>query len=177
MQSVHYKLVLPLLPPWEDSSHSFPDPVWGPFHERHVSTDCSNVSVSHRLNIFMNCSSMGPQRSHKSCQQTCFCVGSPLSRDPQVLPGVCSSMGFPQGHNFLWASTYSNVGSSVGYRWISVPPWTSMGCRGTNYLIMVFSTGCRGIPAPASGALPLPPSSLTLIFAELFLSHILTSFF
>jgi len=39
---------------------------------------------------------------------------------------------------------------------------------------MVCSTGYRGISTPAPGAPPLPPSSLILVSAELFLSHILT---
>lgn len=34
--------------------------------------------------------------------------------------------------------------------------------------------GCRGISAPTSGAAPLPPSSLTLLSADLFLSYFLT---
>jgi len=100
---------------------------------------------------------------------------APLSMGPQVLAGVCSSMGFPWSHSLLQAYICSSMGSSTGYRWISAPPWTSMGCRGTTCLTMVFITGCRGkISALASGAPPPPPSSLTLVSAELFLSHSLT---
>jgi len=46
-----------------------------------------------------------------------------------------------------------------------------MGYRGTACLTMVFSMGCRGISALAPGAPSAPPSSLTLVSAELFLSH------
>jgi len=65
-------------------------------------------------------------------------------------------------------STYLNVVSSMGCKWISAPPLISMGCKGTACLSMVFTTGCRGIYTPAPGAPPLPRSSLTLVFAELF---------
>ena len=61
-------------------------------------------------------------------------VWAPLS--PRVLPGACSSVGFPQGHSLLRASTCSGMGSS-------------MGCRGTACLTMVFTMGCRRISAPA----------------------------
>ena len=72
----------------------------------------------------------------------------------------CSSMGPPWGHKSC-QQTCSSVGSSTGCRWISAPPWISMGCRGN-------------LSAPAPGAPPLLPSSLTLVSAELFLSHLLT---
>jgi len=50
-----------------------------------------------------------------------------------------------------------------------------MGCRGTTCLIMVFITSCKGkLSAPTCQASPPPPSSLTLVSAELFLSHRLT---
>jgi len=60
---------------------------------------------------------------------------------PQVLPGACSSAGSPRGHSLLQASTCSGMGSS-------------MGCRGTACLTMVFIMSCRGISAPVPGAPP-----------------------
>ena len=81
------------------------------------------------------------------------------------------------GVRLLWTSPCSSVGSSPGCRWISAPPWTSMGCRGTACLTVVFSTGCRGISTPVPGVPPLPPSALTLLSAELFLSHIVIPLF
>jgi len=108
------------------------------------------------------CSSIGPPRGRKSCQETCSSVGSSLSMGPQVLPGGCSSAGSPAGHSLLRASICSGVGFSMGCRWISAAPWTSMGYRGTTCLTMIFSTGCKGISAPVPGAPPSPPSSLGL---------------
>lgn len=72
-----------------------------------------------------------------------------------------SSMGFPQAHSLLQASSCSNMRSSTGCRWISAQ---------LPHHLMV----CRGISVPAPGSAPAPPSSLTLLYAELFLSRILT---
>jgi len=99
---------------------------------------------------------------------------APLSTGPQVLPGACCSMGSPWGHCLLLVSTCCCVGSSTGRRWISAPPWISMGCRVTAGLTTVFSMNCRGISALAPGVPPTPPSPLTLVSTELFLSHCLT---
>lgn len=87
-----------------------------------------------------------------------------------VLPGPCSRGGFPWGHIFLnHTSTCCGFGSSTG--WISALPRTFIGCRGTTSRTMVFITGCRNISALVPGAAPLPPSSLTFLTAELFLSQ------
>jgi len=77
-------------------------------------------------------------------------------------------------HRVTGTSTCSGVGSSLGCRWITSPLWTSMACSRTACLTMVCSMGCRGISAPAPGAPPTCPSSPTLVFAGLFLSHSLT---
>jgi len=54
-------LSLPLLPPQvEDSSPSAPAPARGPSHGRQFSTNFSNASPSHRLQLFTNCPSVGP---------------------------------------------------------------------------------------------------------------------
>lgn len=85
----------------------------------------------------------------------------PLSTRPQILlPRDCFTMGFPQALNLLQAFPCSSVGSSMGCRWISVPPWTSM--------------GGRGISALAPRAPPTLPSSPTWVSAGLFPSHIFT---
>jgi len=112
------------------------------------------------------CSSVGPPRGHKPCQQTCSGMGC----SPQVLPGTCSSAGSPWGHSLLWASTCSGMGPSLRCRWVSALLWASMDCRGTACLTMGCSMGCRRTSAPVPGAPPPPPSSLTLVSAEL--SHL-----
>jgi len=140
----------------------------GPTHGGQSSKNCSSMSPSHRLQLFTNCSSVGTPKGHKPYQQTCSSLGSSLHGSTG--PGrSLLQRGLPRGP--LWASTYSIMASSTGCRWISAPPWTSMGCRGTACLTMIFSTGCPSAPVP--GAPPLPPSSLTLVSAEQFLSHIL----
>jgi len=52
-------------------------------------------------------------------------------------------------------------------------PWTFMDCRGTACLTMVFITSCRGRHSALTFRTPSPPSpsSLTLVSAELLLSH------
>ena len=86
-------------------------------------------------------------------------VWAPLSLGPQVLPRPWCSTGCPQGHNVLWTSTCLSVGSYMGCRQRSAPPWISAGWRGTAYLTVVFITTCKlKLSAPALGA---PPSLLT----------------
>jgi len=111
-----------------------------------------------------------------SCQQTCSGVGSSLHRSAG--PGssllqrrLPTGSQPPSGIHLLQCGV-----PSTGYRWISAPPWTSMGCRGTACFTMVFIMSCKGrFSAPASRAPPPPPSSLSLVSADLFLSHHLNS--
>lgn len=60
--------------------------------------------------------------------------------------------------------------SSVGYMWLSAPSWPFMGCRETACLTVIFYMECREISALLPGA----PSSLTLVSAEVFSSHVIT---
>ena len=154
------------------SSHSSPAPAWGPSHGRQSSMNFSNMSPSHRLQFLVNCSSVGPPQGHKCCHQTCSNVGSIHgSTGPARSLLQC---GLPMGVTCLRAPTCSGVGSPTGCGWVSAPPFTSVGA-GHSCLTVGCSTGCGGISALVPGAPPPPPSSLTLVSAELFLSHILTS--
>ena len=100
--------------------------------------------------------------------------GSPILPENLLQHGLLSLHGSWQDPAPAWAcllqaSTCSGIGSSLGCRWISARPWTSMDCRGTACLIMVFITGCRGkLSSLASGAPPSPLSSLTLVSAGCF---------
>jgi len=55
---------------------------------------------------------------------------APVCTGTQILAGACFIMGLPTGSQLpsgillLWGGIHS-----MGYRWISAPPWTSMGCR------------------------------------------------
>ncbi|KAM9647659.1 uncharacterized protein ACIBXB_011011 [Morphnus guianensis] len=174
---------LPLHPPQgEDSSHSS-HPRETVLHELLQRGSFPRAAVLHELlqhGSFPRCAVLQAQTAPAWVPHGVTSPArkpaplAPLSTDPQVLPGACSSAGFPRGHSLLREPTCSGVGSSTGCRWISAPLWTSMDCRGTACLTMVFTTGCRGISAPAPGASPPPPSSLTLVSAGLFLLHVLT---
>jgi len=92
-----------------------------------------------------------PHRGHKPCQQTCAGMGSTLygSTGPgrsllqhRLLTGSQPPLGI---HLLLCGVP------SIGYRWISAPPWTSMDCRRTTCLTMVFIMSCKErLSAPAS---------------------------
>ena len=82
-----------------------------------------------------------------------------------VLHKLLQHRSFPQG---------TVLQEQAAPAWRSAPLWASMGCRGTARLIVVCSTGCRGIFVLAPGAPPLSSSSLTLVSAELLRSRIFT---
>jgi len=124
-----------------------------------ASMNCPIVCPSHGVQSFRNrLLQCGSPKGHKPCQQTCSGVGSSLHRSTG--PGrsllqrrLPTGSQLPSGIHLLWRGV-----SSMGYGWRSAPPWTSMGCRGTACLSMVFITGCKGrLSAPAFWA--PPPSS------------------
>jgi len=95
---------------------------------------------------------------------------------PLLLAGACSSAGPPRDHSLLQASTCSGAGSLSGATGVYLlhhgppwaaggqptSPWSSSRAAGENSLLWL----------PEHLLLPL--SSLTLVSAELFLSHCLT---
>ena len=86
---------------------------------------------------------------------------APLSLGLQVLAGACSSAGLPTGSQLPLGIYLLRRGvPSTDYRKRSAPLWTSMDCRGTTCLTMVFITSCKGrLSAPTFWA---PPSPLLL---------------
>lgn len=83
-----------------------------------------------------------------------------LSRGPD-----CFSTASLWTHCLLQAHSPAVLWGLLWAAWRCVPPWTSRVCR-TSCLTMVFTLGCRITSAPAAGAAPAPPSSLTLGFAD-----------
>jgi len=104
---------------------------------------------------------MGPPRGHKPCQQTCFIMGSSLhgsaaSARSLLQHGLPAGSLPPSGIHLLQCGD-----PFLGYRWMSAPLWTSMDCRRTACLTMVFITSQKGtLSAPASQGSP-PPSFFT----------------
>jgi len=123
----------------------------------------------------MDCSSVCPPKVHRSCQKTRFCMGS----CPQAAVSAKSLIqhGFSTGCSFLQGTSPGLVWcppQAAG--WISTPPCSSMGCKGTTCITTVFITGCRRISSLAPGEPSPPPSFLTLVSAGLCLSHFFTFF-
>jgi len=155
-----------------------------------VKHGASCICVQNRENLFINCPSVGLSHGVQSFRNRLLQRGSPMGS--QALPAnllLCGLLspwvrrswqesapvrGTPWVHSFLQASTCSGMGSlpqaTGGYLLYCGPPWL----QGTACLTMVFSVGCRAISAPAPGALPPPPSAVTLVSAEMFRSHSLT---
>jgi len=107
------------------------------------------------------CSCMGPTWGHKPCQKTCSDVDSSLhgSADPArrlLQRGLSTGSQPPSGIYLLWCGV-----PSMHCRWISAPPWTSMDCKGTTCLIMVFITSCKGRSSTPASQAPPPPSFFT----------------
>jgi len=150
------------------------------------------MTPSHGLQLFTNCPNMGPFHGVQSFRNTLLQRGSPtgsqtlplkpapalapLSTGPQGLAGAYCSARSPRGHSLLQAPTCSGMGSlpqvTGGYLLHHGPPWAA---RGQPVSPWSFIMSCKGrLSTSASRAPPLPTSSLTLVSAELFLSHSLT---
>ena len=153
----------------------------------------SNVSPSHGLQFFTNCSSMGPIHGVQSFRNRLLQHGSPTGS--QVLPANLLQRGFlsPRGHGSAGpARSLLHHGLPTGSQRpsgihllrrgvlhrLQVDICSTMdlhGLQGDSLPHHGLPHGLQGnLSAPAPGAPPPPPSSLTLVSAELFLSHILT---
>jgi len=123
----------------------------GPSHGRQPCTNCSNMSPSHRLQLFTNHPSCGSLPRGAVLQEQAAPASvphevtspaskpalawAPLSTGPQVLAGFCSSTVSPRGHSLPQASTCSGVGSLPGAAGGDLlhhgPLWTAGGQPGS----------------------------------------------
>jgi len=121
--------------------------------------NCPNMGPSHECSPSgTGCSSVGPPQGHKPGQQTCSGMGSSL----QASAGPSKSLlqlRLPTGSQPPSGIYLLRRGvSSMGYRWKSAPLWTSMDCRGTACLTMVFVMSCKGSVSALASRAPPPPS-------------------
>jgi len=121
------------------------------------------MSPSYGLQLFPNCPSMGPSHGVQSFRNRLLQRRSPTGS--QALPAnlLRPQLLSPRVHR-SWqepAPARAPHGVTASFRHPPAPAWTSMGCRGTTCLTMVFRTSCKGrLSAPASRA-PPPPSFFT----------------
>lgn len=173
LQSVHYTLSLTIFPPQgEDYSYSSPCSSMGPFPGREISMNFSTVDPSHMsISPFHGVQSFQNRLLCLAGSQGITCSSVSFSLSPWVhrWAAACSSVGFPQCHSLICASTCSSTEPWMGCRCISGSPVGLHGLQGHSCFTMICTTGCRETSAPVPGA-PPPPPSLTLVSAELFLS-------
>ena len=130
------------------------------------------MSPSCGLQLFTNCLSVGPSHGMQSFRNRLLQCGSPtgsqalpanLIRRGLLSPQVRRSWQEPapvwDPHGITASFRHPPAlawGPFHGYKWISAPLWTSMDCRGTACLTMVFITSCKGrLSAPTFRAPPL----------------------
>jgi len=124
---------------------------------------CSSMGAFHGLQSFTNVLlQRGSPIGHMSCKKTCFCVDSSqwvTARTRSLLQhGLFTGCSFYQG-----TSTCSTVDLH--------------GLQEDNLRHRGLHHGLQGNLCSGTEAPPSPPSLLTLMSAELFLSHILTPLF
>jgi len=112
---------------------------------RAAALHCPSVSLSHGVQSFRNrLLQRGSPTGHKPCQQTCSSVGSSLHGAAGPGRSLLQD-GLPMGSQPPSDIHLLHRGvPSTGCRWRSAPPWTSMDCRGTTCLTMVFIMSCKG---------------------------------
>lgn len=143
------------------------------FSQRRQSfVNISNMSLSHGLLLFPNCSSLGPLHGVMNPTSKPSTTRGPLFLCPQVLPT-----------NLLWhRSTGSQPLSGIHLlryevlQRLQVDICFTLILHGLQEHIcftIVCTTDCRGISAVMPGAPLSPLSSLNMESAELFVSHVL----
>ena len=164
-----------------------PAPVWGPSCGLQSSTNCFNVGPSHGMQSFRNCSNVGPFHGVQSLRNQLLQCGCP--EVSQVLPANPLWVG-----SSPWAtvpaqslllhrlsasvlqgiSTCSGVGSSMGCRLDIYSTADFHGLQGDNLCHHRLLHGLQVKLCSWTCSTSSPPSSLTLVPAELFFSHIHT---
>jgi len=132
---------------------------------------------SYGLQLLKNCSNMGPSHGTHSFKYGLLQCGF-FPQGQKKGQNICYSVGSSsKSHGSCQKPAPAQVLHEVTacLRHIHLL-WCGMDCRGTTCITMVFTMDCRGISALLPGALP-PPPALTLVSAELFVSHLLTLFF
>jgi len=173
----------------EDSSLPVPAPAWGPSHRRQFSTNFSNMSPSHRLQLFTKCPSVGP--AHQVQEQA---APAWVPTGSQVLPAnlLQRELLSPQVRR-SWqepAAARAPHRVTASFRHPPALAWGPFHGLQMDICSTMDLHGLHGDNLPHHGlhhelqgktlcsgilrAPPPPPSSLTLVSAELFLSCILT---
>jgi len=152
--------------------------------------NCSSVSPCHGLQLFTNCLSMGSSHGVQSFRNRLLQRGSPTGS--QALPANLLQRGLlsPWVRRSCQepAPVRAPHGVTASFRHPPALVWGPFhrlqveicstmdlhGLQGAACLTMVCCTGCRRTSALSAGACPHPPSSLTLVSAAFFLSHIVT---
>jgi len=168
-----------------------PAPRLDPSHRRQLSANFSNVSPSQGLQFFTNSYNVGPFHGVQSFRNRLLQRGSPTGSQAMPANLLWHGLLSPQVHR-SWqepAPAQASYGVTASFRHTSALAWGLPWAAG-GYLLHSGPPWAAGgqpaspqssswaarekISAPVSGAPPPPPSSLTLVSAELFLSDRLT---
>ena len=158
-----------------DSSHSTPAPMWGSFHRRQFCMNFFNMNPSYRLQLFMNCYSVGPFPQDAILEELVDPAWVP--RVSEVLPtnlfwrgvlspwvhrswqepapaqashGVTASFGHPPA--LAWGASWSAGGYLLhhGPPWAAggqpASPWSALRAAGENLCSGTWRTSLSSFP-------------------------------